>query len=94
MPVHDRLQMPEERGRVLDLVHDDRGRMSVQERGRFFFSLLGFGRQVERHERVLRKEPEQRRGFAGLPGAGEHDHGAGPGRLPEARLHVARDPHA
>jgi hypothetical protein len=77
--IHLDLEVAEQPGRVLDLVHDQRRRMTAQEGSGVPLGLLGFARKIEGDELVSGEEAPHQAGLSGLTGAGEHDHRALPG---------------
>src|SRR5258708_25831944 len=58
----------------------------MKEAVRLFFRLFGFGRQVEGYELVVREQPSEGGGLAGLAGAGKHYHRTGSSGASQARL--------
>jgi len=82
--IDDRFQMTEQRGGILHLVQDHRGRMPLEKHRRLLLGLLRLAGQVQGDEVMLRKQTPQGGGLARLSRAGEDDHGAGGRQLPEA----------
>jgi hypothetical protein len=74
MGIHGHLQVAKDAGRILNLINDYGGRIALKETLRFLLGLLGFGGEIEGHERVIRKQVPESRGLAGLPGTGQDDH--------------------
>jgi hypothetical protein len=53
----------------------------------------GLGRQIEGHERMIRKQAAEGGGFARLSGSGQHDHWPRLRRAFQAGFNIARNPH-
>jgi hypothetical protein len=48
------LEVPKQARRILDLINEDRRRMTLEKSARFLFSLLGFSGEVEGDKRMFR----------------------------------------
>ncbi len=68
-------------------------RMTLEKSARLLFGLLGFGGEIERYERMFRKQVQEGGGFAGLPGAGQHDHWPRSRGALQTGFNSARNPH-
>ena len=69
------------------------GRIALKEALRFFLGLFGFAREIEGHERVLRKKVPECGGLAGLPGAGQDDPWPRLRRAIKACFNIPGNPH-
>src|SRR5208337_5368264 len=72
--IHGHLEVPEQSGRILDLIDKDGRRMTPEKSARFLFSLFSFGGKVEGNKRVFREQTQRGGGLAGLSGSSQHDH--------------------
>jgi hypothetical protein len=67
--------------------------MATEETVRLFFGLFRLGREVKRDKLMIRKQPQQRGGLAGLASARQHHHGPGARRALQPGFDVSSYPH-
>ena len=87
------LEVPEQAGRILDLINENGRRMTLEKSVRFLFSLLSLGGEVEVYKRMYREQAQKSRGFAGLSGSGQHDRRAASSRSVAVGFNSTRNPY-
>ena len=92
--IYGHLEVPEQSGRILDLINNDWRRMTLKESGRFLFSLLGLDGEVKGDKGMFREQAQESGGFSGLSGAGQHDHRPGLRGALQPGFDSAWNPHA
>ena len=70
MGIYGHLEVPEQTGRILDLINDDGRRMTFEKSARFLFGLLSLVGEVEGYKRMFRKQAQKGGGLSGLSGSG------------------------